>query len=50
MMNIRAGLLDMPSAPAGVPSSYEAPGPPGCWTFHLSWSGHTDELKLRYVA
>jgi hypothetical protein len=23
---------------------------PGCWTLHLSWSGHTDELKLRYVA
>jgi hypothetical protein len=22
----------------------------GCWTFHLSWSGHTDQLNLRYVA
>jgi hypothetical protein len=21
-----------------------------CWTLDLSWSGHTDELKLRYVA
>ena len=42
------------TATAAVPGG---PGPsiinlpaPGCWTLHLSWSGHTDELKLRYVA
>jgi len=22
----------------------------GCWSFGLSWSGHQDHLKLRYVA
>ena len=22
---------------------------PGCWTLHLSWGGHTDQLSLRYV-
>jgi hypothetical protein len=22
----------------------------GCWTLHLSWPGHADELKLRYVS
>ena len=22
----------------------------GCWTMDLSWSGHTDQVKLRYVA
>jgi hypothetical protein len=21
-----------------------------CWTLRLSWAGHADELKLRYVA
>ena len=21
----------------------------GCWTMDLSWSGHTDRVKLRYV-
>jgi hypothetical protein len=31
------------------PSSINAPAP-GCWTFHLSWSGHADQLSLRYVA
>jgi hypothetical protein len=31
------------------PSIINLPAP-GCWTLHLSWSGHTDELKLRYVA
>ena len=38
-------------------TSRAAPGPsiinlpaPGCWTLHLSWSGHTDQLKLHYVA
>jgi hypothetical protein len=31
------------------PSIINLPAP-GCWTLHLSWSGHRDELKLRYVA
>jgi hypothetical protein len=31
------------------PSIIDLPAP-GCWTLHLSWSGHTDELQLRYVA
>jgi hypothetical protein len=22
----------------------------GCWTLELSWSGHTDQVRLRYVA
>jgi hypothetical protein len=22
----------------------------GCWTLDLSWSGHTDQVRLRYVA
>ncbi|HEV2373790.1 MAG TPA: hypothetical protein VGS19_16665 [Streptosporangiaceae bacterium] len=29
-------IIDMPAA--------------GCWSFGLSWSGHEDHLKLRYVA
>jgi hypothetical protein len=38
------------SVPGGPgPSTIDLPAP-GCWTFHLSWSGHTDELKLRYAA
>ena len=37
------------SVPGPGPSIIDLPAP-GCWTFHLSWSGHTDELKLRYVA
>lgn len=37
------------SVPGGPgPSIINLPAP-GCWTFHLTWSGHTDELKLRYV-
>jgi hypothetical protein len=31
------------------PSHVDVPAP-GCWTFHLSWSGDTDQLSLRYVA
>jgi hypothetical protein len=31
------------------PSIIDLPAP-GCWTLHLSWSGHTDEIQLRYVA
>jgi hypothetical protein len=38
------------SVPGGPgPSIIDLPAP-GCWTLHLSWSGRTDELKLRYVA
>ena len=38
------------SVPGGPgPSTIDLPAP-GCWTFHLSWSGHTDELQLRYTA
>ena len=38
------------SVPGGPgPSIIDLPAP-GCWTLHLSWSGHTDELKLHYVA
>lgn len=31
------------------PSTIDLPAP-GCWTLHLSWSGHSDELRLRWVA
>jgi hypothetical protein len=38
------------SVPGGPgPSIIDLPAP-GCWTLHLSWSGHTDKLKLHYVA
>jgi hypothetical protein len=38
------------SVPGGPgPSIIDLPAH-GCWTLHLSWSGRTDELKLRYVA
>ncbi len=30
------------------PSYVDVPAA-GCWTLALSWSGHTDEVKLRYV-
>ena len=43
----RAVALSVPGGPG--PSIINLPAP-GCWTLHLSWSGHTDELKLRYVA
>jgi hypothetical protein len=52
---IRATLADgsrtvRVSVPGGPgPSIINLPAP-GCWTFQLNWSGHTDELKLRYVA
>jgi hypothetical protein len=37
------------SVPGGPgPSIIDMPAS-GCWTFHLRWSGHADELKLRYV-
>jgi hypothetical protein len=43
----RTATASVPGGPG--PSIINLPAP-GCWTFHLSWSGHTDELKLRYVA
>jgi len=43
----RTVTISVPGGPG--PSIIDLPAP-GCWTFHLSWSGHTDELKLRYVA
>ena len=43
----RTAAVSVPGGPG--PSIINLPAP-GCWTLHLSWSGHTDELKLRYVA
>ena len=43
----RTATVSVPGGPG--PSIIDLPAP-GCWTLHLSWSGHTDELKLRYSA
>ena len=43
----REATMYVPGGPG--PSIIDLPAP-GCWTLHLSWSGHTDELQLRYVA
>ena len=43
----RTVTVSVPGGPG--PSIIDLPAP-GCWTLHLSWSGHTDELKLHYVA
>jgi hypothetical protein len=43
----RIATVSVPGGPG--PSIIDLPTS-GCWTLHLSWSGHTDELKLRYVA
>jgi hypothetical protein len=43
----RTATVSVPGGPG--PSIIDLPAP-GCWTLHLSWPGHTDELKLRYVA
>ena len=43
----RTVTVSVPGGPG--PTIIDLPTP-GCWTFHLSWSGHTDELTLRYVA
>jgi len=43
----RTAIVSVPGGPG--PSIIDLPAS-GCWTLHLSWSGHTDELKLRYVA
>ena len=42
----RTATLSVPGGPG--PSIINLPAP-GCWTLRLSWSGHTDELMLRYV-
>ena len=43
----RTAAVSVPGGPG--PSIIDLPTS-GCWTFHLRWPGHTDELKLRYVA
>jgi hypothetical protein len=43
----RTATVSVPGGPG--PSIIDLPAP-GCWTIHLSWSGHTDELRLRYTA
>jgi hypothetical protein len=43
----RTATRSVPGGPG--PSIIDLPAP-GCWTLRLSWSRHTDELKLRYVA
>lgn len=42
----RTATVDLPGGPG--PSYVDMPAP-GCWTLHLSWGGHTDQLSLRYV-
>ena len=42
----RTAAVDLPNGPG--PSFVDMPVP-GCWTMHLSWGGHTDQLSLRYV-
>jgi hypothetical protein len=42
----RTATMDLPDGPG--PSYVDMPAP-GCWTLHLSWGGHTDQLSLRYV-
>jgi hypothetical protein len=42
----RTATVSLPNGPG--PSYVNMPAP-GCWTLHLSWGGHTDQLSLRYV-
>ena len=42
----RTATVYLPDGPG--PSYVNMPAP-GCWTLHLSWGGHTDQLSLRYV-
>jgi hypothetical protein len=44
--SVRTATVSVAGGPG--PSTIDLPAP-GCWTLHLSWSGHTDELELRYV-
>jgi hypothetical protein len=41
----RTATVDLPDGPG--PSFVNMPAP-GCWTLHLTWAGHTDQLSLRY--
>ena len=43
----RTATRSVPGGPG--PSIIDLPVS-GCWTLHLRWPGHADELKLRYVA
>ncbi|HEX4087614.1 MAG TPA: hypothetical protein VHZ33_02795 [Trebonia sp.] len=43
----RTATVDLPDGPG--PSYVDMPVP-GCWTMHLSWGGHSDQLSLRYTA
>ena len=43
----RTAAVSLPDGPG--PSYVNLPAP-GCWTLHLSWGGHTDQLMLRYVS
>jgi hypothetical protein len=43
----RSATVSVPGGPG--PSIIDLPVS-GCWTLHLRWPGHADELKLRYVA
>jgi hypothetical protein len=42
----RTATVNLPDGPG--PSYVNMPAP-GCWTLHLSWGGHSDQLSLRYV-
>jgi hypothetical protein len=42
----RTATVSLPNGPG--PSYVNMPAP-GCWTLHLTWGGHTDQLSLRYV-
>jgi hypothetical protein len=51
-VTIRATLADStPTATVHLPNgpgpSYVNMAAPGCWTLHLSWNRHTDQLSLR---
>jgi hypothetical protein len=53
-MTIRATLAGSThtatvNLPNGPGPSYVNMPTPGCWTLHLSWGGHTDQISLRYV-
>jgi hypothetical protein len=43
----RTAAVVLPYGPG--PSYVDLPAP-GCWTLNLSWSGHHDQVRLRYVA
>jgi hypothetical protein len=42
----RTATVSVPGGPG--PSIINLPAA-GCWTLHLAWSGHTDQLQLRYA-